>query len=181
MLVVLALLHLKEKWRFRRKAGQIGRDLTEDSIVLALFDRAARLLRPWRKTSMANHDDIFNNLSIAENGPASDKYFESDPGPFSCSEPFVLPPSYASGYSRKQPNLDSSAFSGGSRVSRPSRSPITDQARPMPSHTYANGGHSSEVPHPPVVVMPGLGHSNFLPVLPSTAAVLPPTPIIVQY
>lgn len=157
MLVVLALLHLKEKWTFRRKAGHIGRDLTEDSIVLTLIDWVIRSFRPWRKTSFVNNynntgTSNFNTLSITEKGPPvlnmhgdlRDKkdsvlelLLDNEDGQNSpkhnwnalADEDFFLPIAYIQGdYSADHPVVDILASPGGSRVYRSSRSPSVGSA-----------------------------------------------------
>ena len=163
MLFILAVLHLKEKWRFRKKAGSIGRDLTEDSIVLTLMDWASRSFRPWERNSWL-HPSGLNNLSIAEKGPMPDMHqdlrdkkdsmlellLDNEDGRSTpkrnwnalADEDFLIPIAYVPGeYSNEPPVVDILATPNGSvrHIYRSSRSPSTSSAGSRPHAGYDLG------------------------------------------
>lgn len=160
MLLVLAVLHLKEKWRFRKKAGSIGRDLTEDSIVLTLMDWASRSFRPWERKPWL-HSSGLNNHSIAEKGPVLEMHqdlrdkkdsmlellLDNEDGRSTpkrnwnalADEDFLIPIAYIPGdYSNEPPVVDILATPNGSvrHIYRSSRSPSTSSAGSRPYAGY---------------------------------------------
>lgn len=62
MLVVLAVLHVRRKWNFRSKTGEIGRNLTEDSIILAFYEWAEGYrARSWEALRFFLYSTFENN------------------------------------------------------------------------------------------------------------------------
>lgn len=64
MLLILAYSHLRAKWIFRKKFGNIGKNLTEDSIILAIVDWACDLLDPT--TELNDEHDQFRWVALMD-------------------------------------------------------------------------------------------------------------------
>lgn len=71
-LLTLAFLHIRAKWIFRKKSGEIGRDLTRDSIVLTILDWLWNALGPSGRgtdqSSFCSASDV--DIAQAEEGAA---------------------------------------------------------------------------------------------------------------